>query len=111
MANTAERLKKLIDQRIDVERQIQGEKNIGEREADRFVREYGRIQRELAMVARDAGSDSSDRIAAMLELIRILENKLVYLENFTVEPSTEDRTFAALVRRFIEEITKQSTNI
>jgi tetratricopeptide (TPR) repeat protein len=70
---------------------------------DEYDREYGRIQRSLLGVFRTSG-DESHRIQIMLELIRIMENKLVYLQNFVIEPTPDNRTLATLVGDFVVEL-------
>ena len=42
----------------------------------------------------------------MLELIRILENRLVYLHNFMVDPTSDNRVLAQLVTKFIDQLAR-----
>jgi tetratricopeptide (TPR) repeat protein len=51
------------------------------------------------------------RITITLEMMRILENRLVYLQNFTVDPTSESRMLARLVTEFIEQVTQNRTGI
>jgi tetratricopeptide (TPR) repeat protein len=41
----------------------------------------------------------------MLEMMRVLENRLVYLQNFSADPTAENRALAALVVRFVDDVT------
>src|SRR5205814_520422 len=52
---------------------------------------------------KQAGGER-DRITVMLELMRILENRLVYLHNFVVDATSDNRLLAQLVTRFIDQI-------
>jgi tetratricopeptide (TPR) repeat protein len=47
----------------------------------------------------------------MLEMMRILENRLVYLQNFIVDATSESRILAQLVTRFIEEAGREKTPV
>src|SRR5258708_16596671 len=47
----------------------------------------------------------------MLELMRILENRLVYLHNFIVDPTSDSRILAQLVTQFIEQLTSQRSRV
>src|SRR5258708_14350666 len=47
----------------------------------------------------------------MLELRRILENRLVYLHNFIVDPTADNRVLAQLVTQFIDELVGQQTTV
>jgi tetratricopeptide (TPR) repeat protein len=47
----------------------------------------------------------------MLEMIRILENRLVYLQNFIVDPSSDNRILAQLVTRFIDQLSTQRSTV
>jgi tetratricopeptide (TPR) repeat protein len=63
---------------------------------------YQSLQRRLA--ALFSTSMDQERITVMLEMMRILENRLVYLQNFIVDPSADNRTLAQLVTKFIDEL-------
>ncbi|HEV7919250.1 MAG TPA: tetratricopeptide repeat protein, partial [Thermoanaerobaculia bacterium] len=67
-------------------------------------------QRQLAALFREAGQESQ-RITIMLEMMRILENRLVYLQNFIVDPTADNRILAQLVTRFIDELAAQRSNV
>jgi tetratricopeptide (TPR) repeat protein len=106
-----ERLRDLIDQRVEVETRLQNEP--GEL-SDRTIREYdGRyqqLQRQLAVLFREAAEDQ-DRVTVMLEMMRILENRLVYLQNFVVDATSESRTLAGLVTRFIDDVSREKSAV
>ncbi|HEX6083419.1 MAG TPA: tetratricopeptide repeat protein [Thermoanaerobaculia bacterium] len=105
------RLKQLVDERVALEAKLQNEP--GEL-ADAAVREYdGRyqsLQRQLASLFREASADQQ-RITVMLEMMRILENRLVYLQNFIVDPTAENRVLAQLVTKFIDDVSRDRSTI
>ncbi|HJQ40192.1 MAG TPA: tetratricopeptide repeat protein [Thermoanaerobaculia bacterium] len=111
MADLAERLRQLVNDRVALENKLQ--KEPGEL-SDAAVREYdGRyqsLQRQLASMFREAGKDQ-DRVTIMLEMMRILENRLVYLQNFIVDPSSENRILAQLVTKFIDQMTGAKSSV
>src|SRR6185436_12742897 len=92
------RIHELIDQRVALEQKLQ--KELASADHDR---QYAALQRRLAGVFRDVREDA-DRIALMLEMMRILENRLVYLQNFIVDATSENRLLAQLVTRFIDAL-------
>lgn len=100
----ATRLRQLVDDRIALETKLQ--KEPGEL-SDKSVREYDEryqgLQRQLASMFREASADQQ-RITVMLEMMRILENRLVYLQNFIVDPTSENRILAQLVTKFIDDM-------
>ena len=102
----AARLRQLVDQRVALETELQ---NAPEALSGADSR-YQSLQRQLASMFREAGADN-DRITIMLEMMRILENRLVYLQNFTVDPTSENRLLAQLVTKFIDEISREKSSI
>jgi len=105
------RLRQLVDDRIALETKLQ--KEPGEL-SDGALREYDgkyqSLQRQLAAMFREAGDDQQ-RITIMLEMMRILENRLVYLQNFIVDPSSENRILAQLVTKFIDQISQTRSTV
>jgi tetratricopeptide (TPR) repeat protein len=105
------RLKQLVDERVALEAKLQNEP--GEL-ADAAVREYDTryqsLQRQLASLFREASADQQ-RITVMLEMMRILENRLVYLQNFIVDPTAENRVLAQLVTKFIDDVSRDRSSI
>ena len=65
---------------------------------------------ELLGLFREAG-DNNQRISVMLEMMRILENRLVYLQNFIVDPSSDNRILAQLVTKFIDQISSERSTV
>lgn len=97
-------LNSLVDERVALENRLQNEKGeLSEPRAGEYEREYAALQRKLAALFKQAAGER-ERITVMLELMRILENRLVYLQNFVVDPTTDHRLLAQLVTRFIDEI-------
>src|SRR3954452_4776797 len=72
--------------------------------------DYSALQRKLAARFRDTGEER-DRITIMLELMRILENRLVYLHNFIVDPTSDNRVLAGLVTKFIEQLAAADSTV
>jgi tetratricopeptide (TPR) repeat protein len=104
MADLTSRLNELVAERLRLETTLQGEQSeMSDARTRQFDDHYARLQRQLAALFKDAG-EAQQRITIMLEMIRILENRLVYLQNFTVDPSADNRVFAMLVTRFIDEV-------
>jgi len=102
----AARLRQLVDQRVALETELQ---NAPEALSGADSR-YQSLQRQLASMFREATGDR-DRITIMLEMMRILENRLVYLQNFTVDPTSENRLLAQLVTKFIDEVSREKSAI
>src|SRR2546428_6316529 len=107
----ADRVKELVDQRVALESRLQNEKGeISEARTRDYDREYSALQRNLSALFKEASSDS-ERITIMLEMMRILENRLVYLQNFTVDPTAENRILAQLVTRFIDQLARDRNSV
>ena len=103
-------LNQLIERRVALEHRLQDERgDLTEPRARRYDREYLELQKDLA--ARFREGDEAERIAAMLEMMRVLENRLVYLHNFAVDPSAENRTLAQLVTRFIDRLAEEGSSV
>lgn len=98
------KIRDLVHARVELEKRLQAEPaEPSEKAIAEYERVYSRLQRSLAHLFGEA-EDEQDRVTIMLELIRILENKLVYLQNFAIDPTSDNRMFASLVDRFIEEL-------
>ncbi len=94
-------LRLLVERRLSLEarlQKVQGE--LSEVALAEHDRSYGEIQRGLFQLFRISTTDRQ-RIEVMLEVIRIMENKLVYLQNFVIEPTPENRKLATLVGDFV----------
>ncbi|HEX8409571.1 MAG TPA: tetratricopeptide repeat protein [Thermoanaerobaculia bacterium] len=107
----ATRLRQLVDDRVALETKLQ--KEPGEL-SDKSVREYDTLyqglQRQLASMFREASADQQ-RITVMLEMMRILENRLVYLQNFIVDPTSENKILAQLVTKFIDDMSSAKSTV
>jgi tetratricopeptide (TPR) repeat protein len=112
MANDlSARIKALLDQRIALETKLQNEKGELSDEASRkYDDSYAGLQRHLASLFKET-SDDPERITIMLEMMRILENRLVYLQNFIVEPSSDNRILAQLVTKFIDQMSREKRSV
>jgi tetratricopeptide (TPR) repeat protein len=97
-------LNKLVDERVALEGRLQNERGeLSEDRAHQYESEYAALQRKLATLFRQTTAER-ERITVMLELMRILENRLVYLHNFVVDATSDNRLLAQLVTRFIDQI-------
>jgi tetratricopeptide (TPR) repeat protein len=101
----------LVDQRVALETRLQNEPGeLTETLARQYGDEYSALQRRLAGLFKST-SDEAQRITLMLELMRILENRLVYLHNFIVDPTSDSRILAQLVTQFIEQLTSRGSRV
>ena len=111
MAERPDRLRQLVDERVALEGRLQKEPGeLSEATAGGYDGKYQSLQRQLAAMFKDAGDDQQ-RITIMLEMMRILENRLVYLQNFIVDPSSENRILAQLVTKFIDQVSREKTTV
>ena len=105
------RVRQIVDQRITLESVLQNEPgDLSDRKLADYDAKYQAIQRQLAAMFLEA-SETQDRITIMLEMMRILENRLVYLQNFIVDPSSENRLLAQLVTKFIDEVARDRSTV
>jgi len=105
------RIKDLLDQRIALETKLQNEKGeLSDGATGRYDDTYAALQRQLAALFKET-SDDPQRIIIGLEMMRILENRLVYLQNFIVEPSSDNRILAQLVTKFIDQISREGGTV
>lgn len=112
MANDlSARIKDLLDQRIALETKLQNEKGeLSDAASRKYDDSYAGLQRQLASLFKEAGDDQQ-RVTIMLEMMRILENRLVYLQNFIVEPSSDNRILAQLVTKFIDQMNREKRSV
>lgn len=107
----SDRVKELVDQRVALETKLQNEHGeLSEARTAEYDREYGALQRRLSALFKSA-TDDQERITVMLEMMRILENRLVYLQNFVVDPTSESRVLAQLVTRFIDSLARAGSTV
>src|SRR5260370_7197945 len=97
-------VKQLVDQRVSLESRLQNETSaLSDSRARLYDHEYNDLQKQLAALFKSVKSDGH-RITIMLEMMRILENRLVYLHNFIVDSTPDNRILAQLVTRFIHPL-------
>src|SRR5437763_55212 len=107
----AKQITALVDQRVALETKLQNEPGeLSESRARQYGDEYSALQRNLAALFKQS-TDESQRITLMLELMRILENRLVYLHNFIVDTTSDNRILAQLVTQFIEQLGSQRSSV
>ncbi|HEV7768550.1 MAG TPA: tetratricopeptide repeat protein [Thermoanaerobaculia bacterium] len=98
------RLRHLVDQRVALETKLQNEPGeLSDARSREYDMQYQSLQRQLSSTFK-VSTENQDRVTTMLEMMRILENRLVYLQNFIVDPTSENRILAQLVTRFIDDI-------
>src|SRR5205814_3821627 len=101
----------LVNRRIDLESALQREKSeLSEARLRDYDDQYARLQRGLAAAFKET-RDDQQRITVMLELMRILENRLVYLHNFIVDPTSDNRVLAQLVTKFIDQLAATQSTV
>ncbi|HEX7193251.1 MAG TPA: tetratricopeptide repeat protein [Thermoanaerobaculia bacterium] len=111
MADLTNRLHDLVNERVSLETKLQRETGeLSGAAAEQYDRQYAQLQRQIASLFREA-TDDQQRITMMLELMRILENRLVYLHNFIVDPAEDNRVLAQLVTQFIDSLAKQNSTV
>ncbi len=107
----AQQITALVGQRVALETKLQNEPGeLAESHAHHYDQEYSALQRQLAALFKQS-NDETQRITLMLELMRILENRLVYLHNFIVDATSDNRILAQLVTQFIEQLGSQRSNV
>ncbi len=104
-------IEELIEERVSLEQRLQdrGAELSGE-VWDECESKYQKLQQNLITLFRSTEREP-ERIAAMLEMIRVLENELVYLHNFSVDPSHDRRALASRVRQFLEELDRSESGV
>jgi tetratricopeptide (TPR) repeat protein len=111
MADLTNRLHDLVSERVSLETKLQREPGeLSDAAAEQYDRQYAQLQRQIAALFREA-TDDRQRITMMLELMRILENRLVYLHNFIVEATQDNRVLAQLATKFIDSLAAQNSTV
>lgn len=111
MAELPSRLKELVDERVALETRLQNEKGeLSDAQTRSYDSSYARLQRQLAGLFKDASEDQQ-RVTIMLEMLRILENRLVYLQNFVVDPNSDNQILAQLVAKFIDRVAAGKSSV
>src|ERR1700736_1861414 len=97
-------VKQVVDQRVALETRLQNETSeLSDARARLYEHEYNDLQKQLAALFKSVTS-VYDRIIIMLEMMHILENRLVYLHNFIIDATSENGILAHLSTRFIDYI-------
>lgn len=110
-ADVAARIREVVDQRVALENKLQRERGeLAEGRAAHYDAQYGTLQKRLSTLFKDA-ADDTQRITVMLEMMRILENRLVYLHNFIVDPTSDNRMLAQLVTQFIDQLVTAGSTV
>jgi len=105
------RIKQLVDERVALESRLKNETSeLSDARARLYDHEYADLQKRFAALFKETKNDSQ-RIAIMLELMRILENRLVYLHNFIVDATSDNRVLAQLVIQFIDHLAADNSTV
>src|SRR6266508_133092 len=105
------RIKALVDQRVALESRLKNETSeLSDSRSRVYDHEYSDLQKRLAALFKETKNDAQ-RIAIMLEMMRILENRLVYLHNFIVDATSDNRVLAQLVTRFIDQLAAEQSTV
>ncbi|HEY6844472.1 MAG TPA: tetratricopeptide repeat protein [Thermoanaerobaculia bacterium] len=105
------RIQQLVDERVALESRLKNETSeLSDARARLYDHEYADLQKRLAALFKETKNDSQ-RIAIMLELMRILENRLVYLHNFIVDATSDNRVLAQLVIQFIDHLAAGNSTV
>lgn len=110
-AESNEKLSKVLSERAALEERLQNEKGeMPDATVARYEKAYATLQRSLGRLFKEAPGDA-ERITVMLEMLKILENRLVYLQNFSPEPAQDEKMLAQLVSRFIDELAAEHRSV
>jgi tetratricopeptide (TPR) repeat protein len=110
-ADVSAKLAELVAERVELEKRLQGESSEDSAaKLSGYEISYARLQRALAHLFGQS-RDAAQRTTIMLEIMRILENKLVYLQNFAVDPTSDNRMLATLVDRFIGDLLSSGSSV
>ncbi|HJT18141.1 MAG TPA: tetratricopeptide repeat protein [Thermoanaerobaculia bacterium] len=105
------RIKQLVDERVALESRLKNETSeLSDARARLYDHEYADLQKRLAALFKETKNDSQ-RISIMLELMRILENRLVYLHNFVVDATSDNRVLAQLVIQFVDHLAADNSTV
>lgn len=109
--DVSNRLRDLVERRVALETGLQSQPGeLAESASRECDGKYQSLQRQLASMFSETTEDQQ-RITVMLEMMRILENRLVYLQNFIVDPTSENRLLAQLVTRFIDDVSGERSPV
>lgn len=110
-ADVSAKLAEIVAERVALEKRLQEEPSEdSSAKLGHYETSYARLQRALAHLFGQS-RDESQRTTIMLEIMRILENKLVYLQHFAVDPTSDNRMLATLVDRFIGDLLATGSTI
>lgn len=96
------RLRQLVEERNSLEKDSQSSADISDRKRVDLERGYDKLQRSLLALFKDS-REEQDRLQTMLELVRLLENRLVNVQNFAVDSTADSRALAAAVTKFLDQ--------
>ncbi|HVT01989.1 MAG TPA: tetratricopeptide repeat protein [Thermoanaerobaculia bacterium] len=97
------RLKQLLEERSSLEKDSQSSADLSDRKRVDLERGYDKLQRSLLALFRES-KEEKDRIQVMFELVRLLENRLVNVQNFSVDPTSDTRALAAAVTKLLDQL-------
>ncbi|MHB0968830.1 MAG: tetratricopeptide repeat protein [Thermoanaerobaculia bacterium] len=106
----AANLLQLVAERVELERKLQNERELRDAKVSEYDRSFRELQKKLVHHFRETTAPQG-RVTAMVELIRLLENRLVYLQNFTIDPSAENRGLASLASDFLDGLAQEQSGV
>jgi tetratricopeptide (TPR) repeat protein len=97
-------LEELSARRVQLERELQEQgRELTPEEWKNFRDEYEQLRRLLLQNLARASSDA-EKIEAVAEILRAMENELIHLHNFLVAPSEQDIALARKLDGFLREL-------
>lgn len=103
-----ESLERLRAERLDLERALQdNEHDLSAVEAEQAMTRHRRLRKGLLHLVATS-EDESVRIDSVIEVVRSLENELIYLHNFLVAPEDQDTKLARKLEALLREISGTS---
>jgi len=103
-------LKQFLEERIRLEKDSQSSADVSDRKRSDLERGYDQLQRGLLALFKDS-KEENERIQVMLELVRLLENRLVNIQNFSVDPTSDTRALAVAVTVFVDQLGASRTGL
>ncbi|MBW3670379.1 MAG: tetratricopeptide repeat protein [Acidobacteria bacterium] len=103
-SHRTESLDRLREERLEIERELQdSEHDLTTAESDEALARHRRLRKGLLHLIATSDEESI-RIDSVVEVVRSLENELIYLHNFLVAPEDQDAKLARRLEALLQEI-------
>lgn len=103
-SHRTESLERLRAERLDLERELQdSEHDLSATQAEQAMTRHRRLRKGLLHLVATS-QDETVRIDSVVEVVRSLENELIYLHNFLVAPEDQDTKLARRLETLLREI-------